>query len=150
MRKPMQFKVFKRINQSPVWGTLLYWICLEISQTSEMLSSLGTPLPLFHLVAVSWNRYFSFFLSVFFSPVPLPDFSIRLFVSKSGGEETANKRQSPEKYLLIKTSQDFDNLKRIHDAQLEALGAALFTFGGSFAFCRNTPLSYWQKPWHRK
>lgn len=29
--KTMQLKVFKRINQSPVWGTLLYWICLEIS-----------------------------------------------------------------------------------------------------------------------
>lgn len=31
MRKTMKLKVFKRINQSPVWGTLLYWIRLEIS-----------------------------------------------------------------------------------------------------------------------
>lgn len=78
------------------------------------------------------------FFSLFFAPVPLPDFSIRLFVSKSGGEETANREAEPRKYLLIKTSQDFENLKRIHNAQLQTLGAAPL----NFTFCRNTLLSY--------
>jgi len=31
IRKTMKLKVIKRINKSPVWGTLLYWIHLEIS-----------------------------------------------------------------------------------------------------------------------
>jgi len=63
-------------------------------------------------------------------------------VSKSGGEETANREAELRKYLLIKTFQDFENFKRIHDAQLETLGAAPSPLRGSFAFCRNTPLSY--------
>lgn len=93
MSKPMKLKVFKRINRSPVGGLCFTGFSWKSPQTSETSSSLWTPLPLSHLVAVCWNRYFSFFLSLFF----LPLFPSLIFQSDYLCQNLAVKKQPIEK-----------------------------------------------------